>query len=219
MKKKIPVSGWVGVFALLACAQAVAAVDPSDLKVTGTIKTPVCTVNAGDNNGTYDYGKISTTLIKPGTTHTPLTKQTQTWTVDCNADTYITYTPIDNEHDSVSNPGTSSFGLGYINETGKIGYYSVKMSGGKVDGVDVQMMFADKGATYGTSQATSTLNLGTIFSWTSDNGTRSYPKAGKLFVMDVAVEPFLAGSTTMNGSVKESVPLHGSVTLNYAFGI
>ena len=196
----------------LAATAAHAAPPTTELKVTGRIAVPTCSVTAPDG-GTYDFARFSSSLIKPGSTHTALTPIKKTWSVSCDADTFLTFKVIDNRDGTESSTGNTSFGLGNVNTTGKIGYYNVFVSNPAVD------------------STASTFSSSTGTALTGDNYIRkaNYTmawsigstalKAGQTFAADFEVRPFLGGSTHMNGPVTEQVALDGSLTLNFAYGL
>ncbi|WP_439889890.1 DUF1120 domain-containing protein [Ralstonia sp. 25C] len=197
----------------LAAATAHAAAPTAELKVKGTLKAPTCTVAAADD-GLFDFGSVSPTLIKPGATHTALTALSKNWTVTCDADTYLTFSVTDNRATSVSTGGNPGyFGLGMVNTTGKIGYYYVLLSSPTVDSV-ASSTFTTNTTTI-TSAATAYLNTGYKQGWS----TGAALKSGKVFGATLAVTPYIGGTTTMNGAITDTVDLDGSLTLNYAFGL
>ena len=185
----------------------------AELKVVGELTIPTCTVAATDE-GIYDIGKQSATLIKPAA-NTILPSMTKTWTVTCDADTYMNFKPVDNRAASKSNPFTTSFGLGNVNETGKIGYFTAMASNATVDGVDSRL-FTSASASF-TPALTVALTSGQRTGWaTASNNVQN---SGKVFVADIAVTPVLGSSTTMNGPITDNTDIDGSVTLSFAYGI
>lgn len=195
-------------------AIAYAAPPTAELKVIGKIEAPICTVNAPDN-GTYDFGRISPTLVKPTAT-TTLTPMTKTWTVACDADTYLSFSVVDQREASASLVNATAFGLGNVNGTGKIGYYNVAMSGGTVDGAATQHFTVVSGSgsfyTYNTVNVTKGYNMG----WGTGTNTL---KSGKVFTSNLTVTPVLASAATMGGAITSTVDLDGLITMRFAFGI
>jgi Protein of unknown function (DUF1120) len=185
----------------------------AELKVIGTLTVPGCTVVAPDD-GVYDFGRVSASLVKSGTATTDLTVITKTWTVNCDADTYLNFTPVDNRSASASVVSATSFGLGNVNGTGKIGHYTAMINNGSVDGV-TSNLFSSASATFPVAAA-AVLTTGMRTGWSSAANTQ---KAGKVFTADIMVFPRLGGTTTMNGPITEDVELDGSMTMNFAFGI
>ena len=198
---------------VVSISAASAAVPTAELKVVGTMTVPSCTVVSPDA-GIYDIGKLSSSLVKPGTTVTVLAQINKTWTVNCDANTYLNFTPVDNRVGSSSDGSAAAFGLGKINDTGKIGYYTVQMRNATVDGKK-SGVFTASSASF--SQAdTSYLNRGQRTGWAAGANTQN---SGKVFVADLLVTPVLAGTNTMNGAITEDAKIDGSLTMNFAFGI
>ncbi|CNG96085.1 MULTISPECIES: DUF1120 domain-containing protein [Yersinia] len=199
---------------VLGMAAAHAAPPTAELKVKGKLSVPTCNVIAPDG-GIYDLGKISAANIKSGTTTTVLTPIKKTWTITCDAETYLSYKHLDNRSESASHVSTSSYGLGFVNGTGKIGYYTIIMSNAKIDNATSNLVCI---ALDGSSPCTTTSNLvkGEVHAWA--NADKSL-KAGKTFSADLEVSAVLAGTTTMNGPINEDTQIDGSMTLNFAFGI
>ncbi|HEC1652532.1 TPA: DUF1120 domain-containing protein [Yersinia enterocolitica] len=198
---------------VLGMAVAHAAPPTAELKVTGTLTVPSCTV-ASPDEGVYDFGKLSSSLVKSGTATTPLTPMTKTWTVTCDADTYLNFTPVDNRAASASAVATTNFGLGNVNTTGKIGYYTALIKNGTVDG-KASNLFSSATSTFAAA-TTASLTTGQHTGWSSAANTQS---TGKVFVADITVSPMLAGTTTMGGPITDDAELDGSMTMNFAFGI
>ncbi len=85
---------------IILSVAAQAAPPSAELKVKGKLGVPSCTVIAPDG-GIYDLGKISATNVKSGIATTALPTMTKTWTINCDAITYLSYTSIDNRLASV----------------------------------------------------------------------------------------------------------------------
>lgn len=185
----------------------------SKLKVIGTLTVPSCTVIA-PNDGVYDIGKLSSSLVKAGIVMTSLTSMTKTWTVNCDADTYLNFIPIDNRAASASIVSPAAFGLGYVNGTGKIGYYTARMKNAIVDG-KASSVFTTNNSSFTAAYTTDLIN-GMRTGWSFANNLQS---TGKVFTADIVVVPVLAGTTTMRGPLTDDAKIDGSLTMNFAFGI
>ncbi len=211
MSKKITSASILFASLALGSALAQAAAPIAELKVIGTLTVPTCTI-ASAQDGVYDIGKVSATMVKPSAV-TPLTALSKTWTINCDAETYLNFKPVDNRADTASAGSATAFGLGMVNETGKIGYYNVTMKNGTVDGT-ASNVFSSPSATIvaGNSVNVSSANRN---GWSS--GTTQ--KSGRIFVADLEVAPTLASSAAMNGAVTEDTDIDGSLTLNFAYGI
>ncbi|AIP06577.1 DUF1120 domain-containing protein [Burkholderia pseudomallei] len=206
--------------AMLGTTAAHAAAPTQDLIVKGSIDVPACTVVAADN-GVYDYGKISPTLIKSGTATTPLAKMEKAWTVNCDAETYMSFKVTDNRSDSASSGDNTAFGLGKVNETGKLGYYSVTMQEAQVDGKKARVYATPNTSLGGTGVVADYQKLNKLPNYTHGwaNAGSATQLAGKNFTANMVVEAVLAGTETMGGALKDAVDLDGSATLTFAFGL
>ncbi|AHG20592.1 beta-fimbriae major subunit [Chania multitudinisentens RB-25] len=198
---------------LLTIAQAQATAPTAELKVIGELTVPTCTVAAADD-AIYDFGKLSSTMIKPAAT-TALTPMTKTWTITCDAETYLNFSPEDNRGSSASTVAATNFGMGMVNSTGKIGYYTAQMRNATVDGV-ASSLFTSPSATF-TPAATANITTGQRSGWAT--ATASTQRSGKVFVADITVSPVLASSATMNGAITDDTSIDGSMTLKFAYGI
>ncbi|MBX9489204.1 DUF1120 domain-containing protein [Yersinia enterocolitica] len=193
-------------FLIVSIATAYAVAPVAELKVKGALTVPSCTVNAPDN-GIYDFGKISSTKIS-SSAFVNLAAMTKNWVITCDATTYLTVKPIDNRAASVYPPSTSTYGLGMVNGSGKIGGYTINMQNAVVDGNSSKLFSA--------VTETALYNHGPSVGWASADNTQA---AGKVFSTDLKVAPILASTTAMNGPITEDTELNGSVTLNFAYAI
>ncbi|HFR4113173.1 TPA: DUF1120 domain-containing protein [Yersinia enterocolitica] len=200
---------------LLLSVTAHAATPTAELKVKGKIGLPTCTINAPDG-GIYNVGEISASQVKSGTAVTVLPSITKNWAVTCDSVTYLSLTAIDNRKASVSDSTIHNFGLGFVNGTGKLGFYKTTMSNATVDGVSSLLYFIDANNVLQGGHTLETLTNNFRFGW-SENATTA--KAGKVFSADFTVIPTLAGSTTMGGAITENINIDGSATMNFSFGI
>lgn len=200
---------------LLLSVAAHTAAPTAELKVKGKIGLPTCTINAPDG-GIYNVGEISASQVKSGTAVTALPSITKNWTVTCDSLTYLSLTSTDNRKASVSDNSIHNFGLGFVNGTGKLGFYRTTMSNATVDGVSSLLYYIDANNVLQGGHTLETLTNNFRFGW-SENATTV--KAGKVFSADFTVIPTLAGSTTMGGAITENINIDGSATMNFSFGI
>lgn len=210
MKKSLLALAIVFIGSLSVNAYAAGAPN-SELIVSGSLKVPSCTITPAAD-GVYDIGKQSATLVKPAA-ETQLATISQNWLVQCDADTYLVFTPIDNRADSSSKAGFTYFGLGHVNGEGKIGYFSAAITNGQVDGVSSKVFVTSIGAIGGA--ATANLASDARTGWSDGKQLQS----GKLFSGDIVVSPVLGSTATMNGPVTEDTDIDGSLTLSFGFGI
>ncbi|MXN76323.1 DUF1120 domain-containing protein [Burkholderia sp. 4701] len=186
----------------------------AELTVTGKVKLPSCAVSIG-NDGYYDYGRISSTLIQSGSEHTKLEPKTEPMVVTCDAATPLMFSVVDNRKDSSSAPESPyAFGLGNVNGTGKLGHYSVTFGDLYVDGIGKYVWWKMGDHSNGANWLEAGLKPGRgSFGW-GHSGL-----AGRKFEAKLTVYPLIGGTTTMNGSLTEPVDLDGSATLVFAFAL
>ena len=207
-------------------ASSVMAEAPSmDFVVGGQIAPGSCTVTAQDS-GNYDFGDMSSSLIKPATN--TLASKKQSWNIDCDAPTYLMVSSNDNRTDSAASNAYNAFGLGQNGETGKVGYYTALMSNLMVDGNQVKAggYTNSDSSTYSinspsdrTFQVYNELYFpsknGLWIAWANSANTLS---VGRNFTADITVTPVLARYADF-GDIKNDVDLDGSMTMKFSFGI
>ncbi len=222
----------------MTCTAAWAEAPVQNLEVKGTIKAPNCQIDiaGGQGGGTVNYGPLSTTLIKPGYAFNPLEKSTLDWTITCDSETYLTYTVVDNEKDSVNTRGQPAdrvFGLGWVRDgEGKLGFYSMEVTAQTVDrepayhGIKYGDTALDTRTSYWNGSGYVSLynrfvhnTEGKVHGWGASNLTISAPKSGHVFTMTMDIAPQLSGSADMGDAIAENVSLTGSATFTFAFGL
>lgn len=209
-------------FSLIAVALAVSATtahaDPAptaELKVTGTLDVPACTVTAGDD-GIYDYGDLNPTDILPGTAVKALPMISKPWTIECTGDTYLSFKVVDNAMASRAVAASENFGLGMVNSTGRLGYFTLTMRNPKVNNA-VSRAYATATTSIAPAAAVAVRQDNHTMGWATTGANTQ--AIGSKFEADMEVIATLAGSTTMNGPITDDVDLAGSLTLNFAYGL
>lgn len=211
MKKTVISAGIISV--VMSMGSAMASMSP-ELKVQGQMAVPSCQLSL-QNGGVYDFGKVSNTLINSNKATALGTKVTQVL-VDCEAETFLSFTVIDNREGTASESGTGSFGLGAVNGDGKLGYYRLNAVAANVDGTSSYLFSTTKGSTSFSVAQEANVDKNKVIGWAlADNTQRS----GKKFSTLLSVEPFLASSADMGGPITDNVKLDGSATLNFAYGL
>ncbi len=218
MKIQISASG---ALLLAAASTASAALPQQQMNLSGTLRAPVCAVNA-DNQGVYDYGKINPSLIPVSGSNLTLSVKPAQWIVDCGeASTYIGIKVVDNRAESAGVAGTANFGLGRIpgKETSKLGYYTVTLGNAKVDGAAAAVGKAAPGAADVVGAASIQLDTASVHTWVKSAAGRQTPLAGKRFDVEMSVGAVLLNKAAMGGEITSEVPLDGNITLSYTFGL
>jgi len=218
------------------------AVEPvANIQVTGAVKPPTCTINGGDNDILFDYGRISPSMI-PQSNNYQLPVRTATITVLCDANTYLTFTPTDSYTISTADKTILDEVFGVVDasdttkEVGFVGYSLSNLT------VDDKPAFAGR---YGANTAVSpstwwgdSLIRNAVIGWTSELQTHvSSPSqlkliSGKKFDAKISTGTHqTAGGVpatailsrdklTANGiELNEGVDFIGQVTLAFSFGV
>jgi type 1 fimbria pilin len=218
MYKKKGLGALAALMALGMSAHAAADTPSSELKVTGSLGAPGCMVNIVGGNE-LDFGSISPDRVPDG----DIFKSLGFWLpknidVNCDAKTYMSFSVIDNQVDSLpaqrGEPGY--FGLGKVNGTGSLGYFEMLMDGMTVDGETAYMYDSS------TNYSTDYLNLARdrFFRWSIPSHDPSpAPMGGQHFEAVVRIEPYIANKTVMNGPITGDVHMNGSVTFNFSYGL
>lgn len=183
-----------------------------ELKVTGTFSTPSCSMMEADS-GTIDLGKVSVTNVQQ-TKETPLQAVAKAFAVYCDSTTYLSFKTIDNRAGTASTAGDKNFGLGSVNGSGKLGYYTVELMAGRVDG-NASSFFTTTGSTF-TSQIQTYLQPGARSGWSKSDNTQL---SGKTFSGHFVIKPFLASEKSMNGPLTDQAKFDGSATLAFTYGL
>lgn len=184
----------------------------ANLKVTGSITPPTCTIN-GEEEDTFTYDFDISPGIFPASGNLTLPEQSQNIEVVCDAATYLTFTAADERAGTELTTGANNFGLGTYDDDTKIGFYTVTMSNAKVkanpdaDETSVSVL------TGTTQSATGVVNKTLVSGWST---SATQLAAGQIFSADFAVKP------TINAVMKNSAgdaQLDGLSTLTFAFGL
>ncbi|VEA61142.1 Protein of uncharacterised function (DUF1120) [Serratia plymuthica] len=211
--KKTVISACV-ISAMMSMGSAMAASMSPELKVQGQMAVPSCQLKL-TNDGVFDLGKISNTLIN-STKETMLAGSSGQVSVDCEAETFLNFTVVDNREGTASTANTGYFGLGNVNTDGKLGYYRLIVAGAKVDGASSSLYSTAKGSTTFTALASAYVDKNKVIGWAKSANVQ---QSGKTFSTGLLVEPYLASSRDMGGPITDNVKLDGSATLNFAYGL
>lgn len=199
---------------LLLSAGSLAAGPSAEIKVVGELIAPTCDVSLQDN-GVFDFGNISHTKID---LNHPVSigEKRGGLSVKCDADTPLTFRVVDNRVGTASVMGSKNFGLGHVNSTGKLGYYTVIATNPTVDQKRANL-FVTANNTIPSAMVLAPLEHGKRVGW-APSGARELA-IGKSFAAELMVEAFLAKRSDMHGGIGDDVKLDGSTTLEFGFGL
>lgn len=201
---------------LLLSAAALAS-ESAEIKVTGEITTATCEVTMV-NNGVFDFGKISQSMVAEDKNSLLGNKDQGGVHVKCSAPTALTFTTTDNRLGTASHTiGGWNFGLGSVNGTGKLGFYHLHLRAPTVDGVASKLVKAS-GGDIETPQDQLAIEYGERFGWATASGAKALA-IGKDFAFSMSAQAYLAGKSSMNGTLGEDTNLDGSATMEFGFGL
>lgn len=205
----------MAVGALLAAGSSQAAGPSADIKVVGELVAPTCEVKL-PNEGIFDFGSISHTKVSRDKAVSLGTRGLASMEVKCDAETPMTFNVIDNRLGTASEAG-KTFGLGSINATGKLGFYTIMAYFPRIDGKNGQLFVAQNNTITGGAGSVM-LEHGKRVGWAPASSSNKLA-IGKNFTADLLVEAYLAKSGDMHGGVGEDTNLDGSTTLEFGFGL
>lgn len=197
--------------ALLASSGNAMAASSVDLAVNGTITPSACELSLA-NGGSFDLGKIAAKDLWPAQP-TDLERQTTQLTLNCEAATLVAIESKDNRAGSSSSyeDQDSTFGLGLINGTQKLGYLWATLSGPKADGTTAYGIHSmDGGLTWAWDGI---FKPGGLTSVTKGEPPTPTPVQVLTAIMRVDASIAPANSLTLN----EEVPIDGSVSLTVKY--
>ena len=179
-----------------------------DLTVKGLIVPSACTPTLS-GGGVIDHGKISAKDLNPDNP-TVIGNHTLVLAVNCDATIQFALHSIDNR---ASSSIGSNYGLGFINDTQKLGGYSLTLANPLAeDGVVVQpIASSDQGNTWFKEKFWDPGLYMSVASMDDD----SQPLAVKDLVVDLQVQTFILATAGMD--LSNEVTLDGSATLEVKY--
>ena len=198
---------------LISVSSATLAAAPvANLKVSGSITPPTCTIK-GQNEVDLEYVFDVSPEMFPVSGNLGLDAKTNSIEVICDAATYLTFSSTDNRASSVLTAGVYNFGLGLFDTDKKVGFYTINMKNATVKADSssaAQTVGISNGATYGTTMF---IDKTKKMAWATAASTL---KAGQIFAADFDVKPTLSSELkTSSGDAQ----LDGHATLAFAFSL
>ena len=198
--------------ALTAVASSAFAAPVANLKVTGSITPPTCTVNGVDEADVLYTFDVSPGLF-PASGNLTMAPQSQNIQVVCDAQTYLAFNATDERAGTELTAGNTNFGLGLYGDDTKVGFYKVTMENATVK-ANESAADTSVGVLVGSTYATSgVIDKTQTVSWATDKDILA---AAQVFAADFAVQP------TLNADMKSSdgtAQLDGHAVLTFAFGV
>ncbi|EIU7559331.1 fimbrial protein [Providencia rettgeri] len=203
------------VLALTCVTTAAFSAPIANLKVTGSITPPTCTVN-GEDEVDVNYQFDITPGIFPASGNLVLDAKAQPVEIVCDATTYLTFDATDNRDGTALTESNTNFGLGMYGEgteSKKVGAYTITMQDATVKASTsdaAQDVGVLNGTTYGT---TGVVDKTKKMGWAT---SASDLASGQIFSANFAVKP------TINGEMKNTAgdaTLDGHAILAFSFGL
>ncbi|MCW2256061.1 type 1 fimbria pilin [Providencia alcalifaciens] len=198
---------------LITLSGAALSAPVANLKVTGSITPPTCTVNGEEETDVLYQFDISPGIF-PASGNLVLDAKTQPIEVVCDATTYLTFDASDSRDGTALTTGDTNFGLGtYGEDSLKVGFFNITMQNATVK-ADAEATANAVGVLNGTAYAISgVVDKTKKMGWGTAANT---PSAGQIFVADFAVKP------TINSEMKNTAgdaTLDGHAVLAFTFGL
>lgn len=196
-------------------SMAVNAASSTELKVGGELTSKsACNVIAG-SGGVFELGKIDASTAQDK--DVALSSSEMLFHIKCDEKTQVNFQFIDNKAGTNSTDADAYFGLGTVNGTGKLGYYTLTALNGSVDGHQKNFYITQKiSGSAPHSIPILTIHKGMFNGWV-DKGIDT--ASGNDFRFSLKINPWIASKDKMNGPLTEGVRLDGSATINLFYGI
>lgn len=180
-----------------------------DLAIKGSITPSACELSLA-NGGAFDLGKISAKDLWPEQP-TDLTEQTTQLTVTCEAATLMAIESKDNRAGSSSYDDGTTFGLGLINGTQKLGYVYTSLRGHVADGTMAYGIHSmDGGLTWTNNGSFKPGSLSSIY-----RAAPIVPIPVQVLTANLTLYPAITAANDL--TLTEEVPIDGSVTLTVRY--
>ncbi|HIE4798782.1 TPA: hypothetical protein ACXNDR_001436 [Serratia marcescens] len=196
---------------LLLVGQAIAAVPSTTLKVAGQFGEMGCQIALSGESGELKWESVSPSLLHP-TKPLPLPGKSKMVNVNCEQATPLSFLIIDNRKGTSDSSDPQHFGLGNVNQTGKVGHYEAAAAQIKINGEPADL--TAKG--YSKPGQWHNFTPGEVVYWSKSG--KPYP--AKSFSFELGIHPYLASLNDMGGvPVEGENLLDGSMTLEFGFGV
>lgn len=202
---------------LLGSMSANAVSSPANLKVGGELTSKsACNLNV-DRGGFFDLGKIEASTVQQDKS-VALNSSSLNVNVKCDEETYVTSQLIDNKEGTASRSGPYFFGFGNVNGAGKLGFYTLKVYEGSVDGHS-RKFYTNEVLSGSAPSAAPMVQIpkNHFVGWVDEGGVSA--ASGRDFKLTLLLEPTIASRKEMNGVLTEGIILDGSATVNLFYGI
>lgn len=174
---------------------------------------PTCEIIIPEG-GQYRFNELHARQFDPVKV-TEIPAISKTWQVSCNTQTQLLIQFSDNRSDTSQMGNESYFGLGKVNNQGRLGNYQLILNQPKVDGQSVGISAVDGvGGDHRMQRAV--VSKSKQYAWFTNENLLS---SGKIFSINIVVKPILNSLKETSGPIIEAVELDGSADIIFSFGI
>ncbi|SES77819.1 Protein of unknown function [Pseudomonas sp. NFR09] len=198
---------------LMTTATPLLAASSTDLNVSGLITPSACTPSLS-GGGVVDFGKISAADLYEHSAKA-LPPATLQLGVECEAATLYAFIGLDNR-DGSSIGGPTSYGLGLINQTERVGAFDLGLNNATADGMQVATLASrDNGATWQQSSENALWTRDRLAGFGTEAAGTWAPIPIRALSSDLRIYAVIAATSTL--TLTEEQPLDGSATLELRY--
>ncbi|WP_448652832.1 DUF1120 domain-containing protein [Pseudomonas fluorescens] len=185
-----------------------------DLTVKGLITPSACTPSLSQG-GVADYGKITAKDLKENQS-TALAVTTLQFIVSCEAATLFALNGVENRPGSSDSVGDSTYGLGFINGTERVGNYAMIFRNYLADNQPISKLASrDNGATWIENSEDAIWIPGRPTAFGNNSSGTWAPIPITTLNSDLMIHPFIAASKEL--TLTQEQPIDGSATLEVRY--
>lgn len=204
----------VSVSSRIGCVDAHGSMTMMDLPPIEIQQAPSCEIQVPDD-GQYQYAQLHASMFQSQQT-TPLPDTTKHWMVVCDAPTTVVLEVHDMQKNSAPANDSTLFGLGTVNNIGKIGHYQITLKNAEVDSQKVNFYETNDTAVVGALSSQYVISPDKAYGWAGNDYKRSN---GMVFSADIMVSPVLNSLQSTNGPLVSGAELNGQAEMIFSFGI
>lgn len=199
---------------LMTGASPVFAASSIDLTVKGLITPSACTPRLSPS-GVVDYGKIAAKDLRENES-TPLPVTTLQLNVNCEAATLFALNGVDNRPGSSTSVDGSSYGMGFINGTERVGNFLLRFKNYLADTKPVtKLVSRNNGVSWMENSEDAIWIPGWFTAFGNNSGGDWAPIAITELNSDLMLHPYIAPSSGL--TLTEEQPIDGSATLEVRY--
>ncbi|MBD8090247.1 DUF1120 domain-containing protein [Pseudomonas fluorescens] len=199
---------------LLAMLSPAFAASSVDLSVKGLITPSACTPTLSQG-GVADYGKLAARDLQENQP-TPLPSTTLQLNVSCEAATLFAFNGVDNRPGSSTSIDGSAYGLGFINDTQRLGSFMIILTNYLADSLPVtKLVSRNNGASWMENSEDAIWLPGWLAAFGNNSSGTWAPIAITTLNSDLRIHPYIAPSSDL--TLTQEQLIDGSATLELRY--